>query len=101
MQLTAGPVYCRHAGYAGACSANRLAGRLLFLQHYGLLHLQAAGGLPALQTILEGLECNPAWQELRAAASTEQARLRALLPPDLRHATARRQRAAEIMEDNE
>ncbi|KAL4426263.1 hypothetical protein ABPG77_009878 [Micractinium sp. CCAP 211/92] len=151
LQLTAGQVYMRHAGYAADHSAERLAGRLLFLQHHGLLRLlvaekkellqqwrhqhglragrlapgepsfislrdvcrlkdsqfaslpavQAAGGLPALQAFLAELDCNPAWQELQAAAAAEQARLLALVPPDLRQAASRRQQAAEHSKKNE
>ncbi|KAL4426219.1 hypothetical protein ABPG77_009834 [Micractinium sp. CCAP 211/92] len=143
LQLTAGQVYLRHARYIADRSAKRLAGRLLFLQQHGLLHLlvaekkellqlwrrqhgfradrrapgepplislddvcilgdsrfasmpavQEASGLPTLQAFLARLESNPAWQELQAAAEAEQARLLALLPPDLRHAAARRQQA--------
>ncbi|KAL4436521.1 hypothetical protein ABPG75_003660 [Micractinium tetrahymenae] len=37
--LSAGQVYERHAGYLAGTSAEKLAGRLLFLQHHGLLHL--------------------------------------------------------------
>ncbi|KAL4426231.1 hypothetical protein ABPG77_009846 [Micractinium sp. CCAP 211/92] len=127
LQLTAGQVYLRHAGYATFSSAERLAGRLLFLQQHGLLHLlvagkdkvvqqrrrqhgfraageqplislgdvstlsdiryaslpavQAAGGLPALQAFTAGLESNPAWVELQAAAAQEGAQLLAQLPP--------------------
>ncbi|KAL4426220.1 hypothetical protein ABPG77_009835 [Micractinium sp. CCAP 211/92] len=120
MQLTAGQVYERHTGYLAGRSTKRLAGRLLFLQHHGLLlvglrdicvlndaqfaslpPVQAAGGLPALQAFLEGLESNPAWRELQAAAVAEQARLQALLPPDLRQAAARRQQAAEHSKEGE
>ncbi|KAL4436533.1 hypothetical protein ABPG75_003672 [Micractinium tetrahymenae] len=36
---SAGQVYERHAGHVAGKSAERLAGRLLFLQHHGLLHL--------------------------------------------------------------
>ncbi|KAL4426239.1 hypothetical protein ABPG77_009854 [Micractinium sp. CCAP 211/92] len=130
LQLTAGQVYMRHAGYAACSSAERLAGRLLFLQQHGLLHLlvaekeellkqwrrqhgfradrraageppllslgdvtrpdahfaslaavQAAGGLSALQAFAAGLESNPAWAELQAAAAAEGAQLLAQLPP--------------------
>ncbi|KAL4436519.1 hypothetical protein ABPG75_003658 [Micractinium tetrahymenae] len=37
--LTAGQVYERHTSYVVGPSAERMAGRLLFLQHHGLLHL--------------------------------------------------------------
>ncbi|KAL4436528.1 hypothetical protein ABPG75_003667 [Micractinium tetrahymenae] len=40
--LTAGQVYQSHAGYIANTSKERLVGRLLFLQHHGLLHLLVA-----------------------------------------------------------
>ncbi|KAL4436511.1 hypothetical protein ABPG75_003650 [Micractinium tetrahymenae] len=152
LQLTAGQVYERHAGYMAGKSAKRLAGRLLFLQHHGLLHLlvpekegllqewrrqhgyradrrapgepplvslcdastlsdaqfaslsavqAAAGGLSALQAFTAQLEASPAWQELKAAAEVERARLVALLPQDLRQAAEQRQKAALLAGEGE
>ncbi len=49
MQLTAGQVYMRHAGYVARCSAKRLVGRLLFLQQRGLQHLLEAEKRKLLQ----------------------------------------------------
>ncbi len=70
-------------------------------QFASLAAVQAAGGLPALQAFTAGLESNPAWQEMQAEAAAEQARLLALLPPDLRQAVARRQQAAEHSKKDE
>ena len=56
--------------------------------------VQAAGGLPALQSFTAGLESNPPWQELQAAAEAEQARLLPLLPRELQLAVVKRQQAA-------
>ncbi|KAL4436520.1 hypothetical protein ABPG75_003659 [Micractinium tetrahymenae] len=103
-QLTAGQVYERHAGYVAGKSAKRLAGRLLFLQHHGLLHLlveEKEGGLSALQAFTAQLEASPAWQELQAAAQAERARLVALLPQDLRQAAEQRQKAALLAGEGE
>ncbi|KAL4436512.1 hypothetical protein ABPG75_003651 [Micractinium tetrahymenae] len=47
--LSAGQVYEKHARYAAHISAERLAGRLLFLQHHGLLHLLVEKKGPARQ----------------------------------------------------
>ncbi|KAL4426262.1 hypothetical protein ABPG77_009877 [Micractinium sp. CCAP 211/92] len=49
LQLTAGQVYERHAGYIAGHSAYRLFGRLLFLQQHGLQHLLVAEKKELLQ----------------------------------------------------
>ncbi|KAL4426242.1 hypothetical protein ABPG77_009857 [Micractinium sp. CCAP 211/92] len=49
LQLTAGQVYMRHAGYVACSSAKRLAGRLLFLKQHGLHNLLGAEKVELLQ----------------------------------------------------
>ncbi|KAL4436523.1 hypothetical protein ABPG75_003662 [Micractinium tetrahymenae] len=79
----------------------RDVGKLVDARFASLPAVAAAGGLPALRAFTAQLEASPAWQELKAAAEAEQARLVALLPEDLRQAAEKRQQAAGEGEEEE
>ncbi|KAL4436526.1 hypothetical protein ABPG75_003665 [Micractinium tetrahymenae] len=76
--------------FVSLCDANGLTD----VQFASLPAVQAAGGLPVLQAFVSGLDANPGWQELQAAAAVEQARLLMLVPEDLRQAAEKRQQEA-------